>query len=159
MEWSGSGLRRTSSDEAISALTVCADAYDRISPAKFEEQPTVWTNEKHNLYIESLEISFVQQLHQSLGFSCRNITHQLHTNNHDKVSFYYQFAAGQSGCRKTASRPEQLAVSYDSRHLSSSYGEVSDQKFIDEGEVTSLTSNARRGKKSSNSASQDQVVP
>lgn len=28
----------------------------------------MWTDEKHSLYLEHLEVSFVKQLHQSVGF-------------------------------------------------------------------------------------------
>uniref|UniRef100_A0A7N0TEK4 Uncharacterized protein n=2 Tax=Kalanchoe fedtschenkoi TaxID=63787 RepID=A0A7N0TEK4_KALFE len=142
MEWRGSGLKRTISDEAMSSMAGYADACNQISTAKFQEQSMVWTNEKHNLYIESLETSFVQQLHQSLGF---------HANTHDSFD---KFTAVQDGCRKVSkskskskitgtangrknvSHPEQLSVSYNSYHLSSSYDEFSDQNFIDEQEVT-----------------------
>lgn len=35
---------------------------------------TKWTDEKHSLYLEHLEVSFVKQLHQSIGLlpQCSN---------------------------------------------------------------------------------------
>lgn len=35
---------------------------------------TKWTDEKHSLYLEHLEASFVKQLHQAIGFlpQCSN---------------------------------------------------------------------------------------
>ncbi|CAA2991572.1 uncharacterized protein LOC111389122 isoform X2 [Olea europaea var. sylvestris] len=39
------------------------------------DNPTTWTNEKHNLYLDHLEVSFVRQLQQSMGLlaSCSEL--------------------------------------------------------------------------------------
>lgn len=52
----------------------------------FQGQSFGWTDEKHNSYIQSLEAAFVQQLHQSGGYTSRNL-HQRH--NHDSSEKVY----------------------------------------------------------------------
>ncbi|CAM8935341.1 unnamed protein product [Rhodiola kirilowii] len=191
MDWRGSGMKRTNSDEALSSMTGDVDARGQIYPAKIQEQ-IVWTNEKHNLYIESLEASFVQQLHQSIGLSCRNLPDQLFPNSCDS-SDKSQFTVLQDGCRKmlqpksklqmgtTSSNirvkphvhnfrfsrkhyesshsgrkkiscSEQRAAYYGSYQNSGSGAEFSDQNFIDEQDVSNISSNEWQKKNTSDHA-------
>ncbi|KAL0412546.1 UNVERIFIED_CONTAM: hypothetical protein Sradi_1456300 [Sesamum radiatum] len=59
-------LNRSSSD--VSALTAenCKDILHPSSDARLDDSAT-WTDEKHSLYLEYLEVSFVKHLHQSMG--------------------------------------------------------------------------------------------
>ncbi|KZV37443.1 hypothetical protein F511_24850 [Dorcoceras hygrometricum] len=57
---------------------------------RFDDR-TAWTNEKHNLYLNHLEVSFVTQLHKSRDSVYENMTQK------KPVNFPEQFTASQYG--------------------------------------------------------------
>ncbi|KAJ4701751.1 cold regulated protein [Melia azedarach] len=136
---------------------------------------TEWTNEKHSLYLKSMEASFVNQLYNSMDFHGRNslkgndviASRQIHRTPSG------QFKVFRGGCWQKVNfeRPEfQPNKARDSRgflaspwirHFKSE--EVSDQNFTDEEIKGEKASNICRSKKMktevSDASNHDQVVP
>ncbi|EPS68029.1 hypothetical protein M569_06747, partial [Genlisea aurea] len=48
------------------------------------DDSAAWTDEKHSMYLEHLEVSFVKQLHKSIGSRSQRDKHvsQMPTNYH-----------------------------------------------------------------------------
>ncbi|XP_011092568.1 uncharacterized protein LOC105172718 isoform X2 [Sesamum indicum] len=59
-------LNRSSSDASALTAENCKDILHPSSDARLDDS-TTWTDEKHSLYLEYLEVSFVKHLHQSMG--------------------------------------------------------------------------------------------
>ncbi|KAK4405215.1 putative fucosyltransferase-like protein [Sesamum angolense] len=59
-------LNRSSSDASALTAENCKDILHPSSDARLDDSKT-WTDEKHSLYLEYLEVSFVKHLHQSMG--------------------------------------------------------------------------------------------
>ncbi|KAL8540358.1 hypothetical protein ACS0TY_001822 [Phlomoides rotata] len=59
-------LNRSNSDASTLTVENCKDILHRSANVK-PEMNTKWTDEKHSLYLEHLEVSFVKQLQQSIG--------------------------------------------------------------------------------------------
>ncbi|KAG8368379.1 hypothetical protein BUALT_Bualt15G0039400 [Buddleja alternifolia] len=60
-------LARSNSDASALTAGNCKDVLrccEKVTPVDC----TTWTDEKHNLYLNDLEVSFVKQLHQSKGW-------------------------------------------------------------------------------------------
>uniref|UniRef100_A0A7N0ZVR2 Uncharacterized protein n=1 Tax=Kalanchoe fedtschenkoi TaxID=63787 RepID=A0A7N0ZVR2_KALFE len=56
----------TAGDDDVDEGADDQEETSKLTPVK--PQPTVWTDEKHNLYLKSIEASFVDQLYNSMGF-------------------------------------------------------------------------------------------
>ncbi|KAK6120971.1 hypothetical protein DH2020_045281 [Rehmannia glutinosa] len=59
-------LSRWNSDASTLTAENCENVMHRSGNVKPNDR-TTWTDEKHSLYLEHLEVSFVKQLHQSMG--------------------------------------------------------------------------------------------
>ncbi|GFP84576.1 hypothetical protein PHJA_000601500 [Phtheirospermum japonicum] len=79
-----SELARSSSDASSPTAGNRKDIL-RCSPNMAPNDDTAWTNEKHNLYLHHLELSFVTQLHQSKSLLHKRLTNV--KNASEKVEF------------------------------------------------------------------------
>ncbi|KAK4424195.1 hypothetical protein Salat_1612900 [Sesamum alatum] len=59
-------MNRSSSDASALTAENCKDILHPSLDARLDDS-TTWTDEKHSLYLEHLEVSFVKHLHQSMG--------------------------------------------------------------------------------------------
>ncbi|XP_039027080.1 cold-regulated protein 27-like [Hibiscus syriacus] len=128
-----------------------------------ESTSTEWTDEKHNLYLKSMEASFVDQLYDSMDFlgykSQKNNTSSgqfkvLRGGCWKKINFgtpgFQPNTSDRSSCFMASPWIQHFRSGSDSRVFAScshlqdhaSSKEVSDQNFIDE-----KTSNERGSKK------------
>ncbi|KAH6834355.1 hypothetical protein C2S53_012102 [Perilla frutescens var. hirtella] len=118
-------LNRSNSDASTLTAEICEDFLHH-SPG----DSTMWTDEKHSLYLENLEVSFVKQLHQSINSlaQCSNqvkgdkIITQIHPITARDTSEQVELAAPLNGCRgknSNCNRGDPLShVSVDSlRHI------------------------------------------
>ncbi|KAL0739398.1 hypothetical protein Bca4012_015608 [Brassica carinata] len=90
----------TLSNSLESVLTVESSRGDADSKPQDECGGGIWTNEKHNSYLDSLENSFVRQLYSLLGREeTRRMSRTRHvqSNSHRSTD---QFTLLQNGCRQ-----------------------------------------------------------
>ncbi|GMJ09781.1 hypothetical protein HRI_004647300 [Hibiscus trionum] len=147
-------LTQTNSDSSASGVTIesLRDPTANATPG----ETMVWTNEKHNSYLEFLEASFVKQLHYSMSLrGCHprqemcepcptpQLPAQVHNSSH-------QFSALQNGCYKKSNDPllDSTADSSDIRespsHHFMSADESSSETVVPDG-GTYLRSNTTLG--------------
>ncbi|PIN06053.1 hypothetical protein CDL12_21394 [Handroanthus impetiginosus] len=62
----GNQLNRSNSDASTLTAENCEDVVHFSADSKPDDS-AMWTDEKHSLYLELLEVSFVKQLHESMG--------------------------------------------------------------------------------------------
>ncbi|XP_075504230.1 cold-regulated protein 27-like isoform X1 [Primulina tabacum] len=89
----------------VSSLTVQngGDVLRLLANVAAPDDCSAWTNEKHNLYLNNLEVSFVTQLHESRDLVNKNMTQKKPINSPE------QFTASQHGCwRKIDHRGDEL---------------------------------------------------
>ncbi|XP_061350982.1 cold-regulated protein 27-like [Gastrolobium bilobum] len=102
-------LTPTSSDSsAITLDNTSKDLSHHYAAVSFPDQSTRWTDQQHNLYLSSLEASFVNELHRSMrlrGWSLQNNTDEAYKCRTLKNSLNMpkQSLAIQDGCRKKIS--------------------------------------------------------
>ncbi|OMO74084.1 hypothetical protein CCACVL1_16963 [Corchorus capsularis] len=95
-------LTPTNSDSSASGVTI--ESFRDPTANARQDQTMVWTNEKHSLYLDFLEASFVKQLHCSMSLrGCHReeeilgprTTQQLPAKGHNSS---HQFSVPQDGC-------------------------------------------------------------
>ncbi|XP_073127711.1 cold-regulated protein 27-like [Henckelia pumila] len=69
-------------DAEVSSLTVQngGNVLRRLANVAAPDDCTAWTNEKHNLYLNHLEVSFLTQLHESRDSVNKNMTQKMAVN-------------------------------------------------------------------------------
>ncbi|KAL2344811.1 hypothetical protein Fmac_006096 [Flemingia macrophylla] len=102
------------------------------TPAPLPDQPTTWTDEKHSLYIRSLEASFINELHSMClrGWSFKNSIDETYKcrilqNSHNMPP--WQSLDLQDGCQKKINRERispMLESTADSHVLAGSQFEL-----------------------------------
>ncbi|CAA0819627.1 cold regulated gene 27 [Striga hermonthica] len=115
-----------------------------------ERSPTKWTDEKHSLYLESMEATFVNQLNKSLNFFGRHSHKSCQSGSKSSKHRHGNFHAP-SG---------QFTVRHDGRwpKIDFSNAEVIGQNFNEEG-LEDQASRVHEIKRTRTSSSNDQVVP
>ncbi|KAK9287310.1 hypothetical protein L1049_015723 [Liquidambar formosana] len=68
MEGCRSELTRANSEDSSASKDNSSKHFSHRNGIATSGQSTDWTDEKHSLYLDSLEASFVNQLHHSMGF-------------------------------------------------------------------------------------------
>uniref|UniRef100_A0A5B7AJK6 Uncharacterized protein n=1 Tax=Davidia involucrata TaxID=16924 RepID=A0A5B7AJK6_DAVIN len=106
-----------SDSSALSTVENSKDIFHQNANAR-PGKCTAWTNEKHSSYLDSLEGSFVNQLHHSMGLLawCSDSSQQLPANNR---SSYDQFTVLQGGCWQKINfeRNQPLLDAADDSHV------------------------------------------